>query len=108
MANLRKLGHKILSEEYPDIEARFYSIGAIFGKIILAHRIRKGLTQVQLAELAGFSPKTIHRVEGGNTNITIDTFTMLFKILEVDLDELSEALKEKKAEAGKRDLVEIS
>lgn len=107
MANLRKLGHKVLSEKYPDMEARFYSIGAIFGKIILAHRIRKGLTQTELAEQAGFSPKTIHRVEGGNNNITMDTYTTLFNLLDVDLNEIAESLK-KKPKVGKKELVEMT
>lgn len=102
MANLRKLGHKILSEKYPDMESSFYSMGFIFGKIILKHRIRKGLTQAQLAEKAGFTPKTIHRVEGGHSNVTIDTYTTLFKLLDIDLNEIIEALNEKKAEMGKQ------
>ena len=98
MANLRKLNQKILNEKYPDIEANFYSMGFIFGKIILKHRIRKRLTQVQLAVQSGFTPKTIYRVERGNNNIRMDTYATLFKLLDVDLNEIIEALNEKKAE----------
>jgi transcriptional regulator with XRE-family HTH domain len=101
MSNLRKLGHKILSEKHPDLEERFYELDYLYGKLIFTTRIRKGLTQAQLADMCGCSPKTIHRVEGGNDNINMSTYKMIFNKLEISLPEIVEYMS-KKAQLGKQ------
>ena len=101
MSNLRKLGHKILSEKHPDLEERFYEIDYLFGKLIFTNRIRKGITQADLAAMCGFSPKTIHRVEGGKANIEMETYKTIFKKLEIPTHEIGEYIA-KKALLGKQ------
>jgi len=105
MTNLRKLGHKIINETYPDLnEILFDSTSAKWGKLIMAHRLQKGLTQASLAEIAEMEPKTISRVEGGNSNVTMNTYEKLFKVLGISQEEAGEALL-KKAKRGNKPLV---
>lgn len=44
-------------------------------------RIKRGLTQEQLAEMAGLDRKTINRIENGHFQPTLETFVALTKAL---------------------------
>jgi transcriptional regulator with XRE-family HTH domain len=48
----------------------------------------KGLTQVQLGELVGISPKMIHFIEKGFRNPTANVLKRIADVLGVKLDEL--------------------
>ena len=75
-----------------------YSHGAVEASDRQAHngamkkvrdlRIARGLTQVQLAELAGVNQATVSKVERGETNITIDKIEALAVALRVEPVEL--------------------
>jgi len=58
------------------------------GKNIRKYRVKKGLTQLDLAATCGFDESAIGRLENGNTNPTIKTLLKLAKALEVKLSEL--------------------
>lgn len=55
-------------------------------------RIKRGLTQKQLAEIAGIAPKTIHRMEQSprdrKAGISIESACAVARALEVELDAL--------------------
>ena len=51
-------------------------------------RVKKGLTQKQLAELVGVSSSTINRIETGNQIPKVDILLKLAEILEVSVEEL--------------------
>ena len=51
-------------------------------------RIKKNLTQKQLAELVGVSSSTINRIETGNQIPKVDILLKLAEILEVSVEEL--------------------
>ena len=51
-------------------------------------RVKKGLTQKELADLVGVSSSTINRIETGKQIIKVDMLNKLANILEVPVDEL--------------------
>lgn len=51
-------------------------------------RVKKNLTQKQLAELVGVSSSTINRIETGNQIPKVDILLKLAEILEVSAEEL--------------------
>lgn len=53
-------------------------------------RIKKGLTQKQLAEIVGTSPATINKAEKGKIDIRIGTLKKISKALGVSISELIE------------------
>lgn len=54
-------------------------------------RIKKNLTQKQLAELVGVSVSTINRIETGKQVLRVDMLNNLVNILEVPVNELLES-----------------
>lgn len=93
MANLVKLGTELVKKA-PQLEFDIFGYSALMGNIVFAYRMREGLTQSHLAELAGISPKTVHRIEGGSGNITNKTYESVFKVLKITSKELGEAFTE--------------
>jgi transcriptional regulator with XRE-family HTH domain len=107
MGNFKKIGRDFIKERYPELnEVLFDSMAAIFGDLISANRMSKGLSQDELASIAGMSQKTISRVEGGSSNVTMDTYQKLFRTLKISNEEVAEALK-KKAKRGIKPLVTV-
>lgn len=106
MANLVKLGTELVKKS-PQVEFNIFGYSALLGKIVFAHRIRAGLTQVQLAQLAGVGDKTIHRIEGGSSNVTNKSYESVFAVLKITSKELAEAFAEDAAKKanGERELV---
>ena len=51
---------------------------------ILNIRLKKGLSQTRLAELAGFTQKTISRIEGGDPGVKMETYEKVFMVLNTD------------------------
>ena len=51
-------------------------------------RIKKNLTQKQLAELVGVSSSSINRIETGKQILKIDMLNKLAEILEIPVNEL--------------------
>ena len=54
-------------------------------------RVKKKLTQRQLAELVGVSVSTINRIETGKQVLRVDMLNKLANILEVPVNELLES-----------------
>jgi transcriptional regulator with XRE-family HTH domain len=59
-----------------------------FGRLVAAHRKRRGLTQVGLSEVSGLSADMIVRIEGGGTGVRFPNIARLAKALEIDPAEL--------------------
>ena len=51
-------------------------------------RVKKGLTQRQLAELVGTSSATINRIETGKQVLKVDMLNKLANVLEIPVNEL--------------------
>lgn len=58
------------------------------GRTLRAARIDRGLTQIQLGELAGLDHKTIHRIEYGTTDPSLTMLLRLAAALDTPLTEL--------------------
>ena len=53
-------------------------------------RVKKNLTQKQLAELVGVSSSTINRIETGKQVLKLDMLSKLAEVLEIQVNELLE------------------
>lgn len=51
------------------------------GQIIREHRKKAGLTQIELAKMAGVGKTVIHNIEHGKKTIQLDTLFKIFKVL---------------------------
>lgn len=57
-----------------------------FGKSIKSHRLKKGMTQLELAEKAGIQYKYLQRIEGKNPPaVRIDMIQKLSRALGIEL-----------------------
>ena len=54
-------------------------------------REHRGLTQVQLAEAAGVTQSMVAMIERGDRRGTVDTLTIIARVLKVDLEDLASA-----------------
>jgi len=53
-------------------------------------RIKKGLTQQQLADEAGMTLRTIQRIENGEVKPSLHSLNNISRVLEADLSDLSQ------------------
>lgn len=51
-------------------------------------RIKKGLSQKQLADKVGISPATVSKAETGKFDLRLSTLVKLSKVLDVSIEEL--------------------
>lgn len=59
---------------------------ALFGNAIRRKRIALGLTQQQLADMAGLSRQTLNGIEHGHVNVTLDTLGRLVDVIGLTLE----------------------
>lgn len=55
------------------------------GALIQSERLRKNMTQQQLASLIGKHQKTISAIENGNAGTKLDTLLSVIAVLDLDL-----------------------
>jgi HTH-type transcriptional regulator/antitoxin HipB len=55
------------------------------GRVIHFHRSKSGLTQVQLARLAGIGKTAVFDIENGRKSARIDTILSIFSVLNINL-----------------------
>ena len=67
------------------------------GRRVRDARIRKGISQEKLAELAGTSLTSISRLETGKIMVSLEKLTVLADVLDVGLEELLQDLMAKAA-----------
>lgn len=58
------------------------------GDRLLAIRKKVGLTQVEVAELAGLSDRTYADIERGETNMRVETLLRICRVLKVTPDQI--------------------
>lgn len=61
---------------------------ALIGRRVLEKRVRKGMTQKGLAEKIKMSPRTIQRIESGETNTPVYTLAEIAMALNCTFAEL--------------------
>ncbi len=59
-----------------------------FGKNVKIERVKKDLTQEQLAEIMGVSQNYVASIEGGKENMSLGKILELSKALDVDIEDL--------------------
>ncbi len=75
------------------------SIAHTIGERIRIYRLKRGLSQEQLAELAGLHPTYIGQLERGEKNATMETIEKVSLALEIPLSELFQLLGGEQKEA---------
>lgn len=68
--------------------------------IIKFHRKKAGLTQKQLAVLAGVGKSVVFDIEKGKPSIRLNTLTAVLRALNIDMEFKSPLLSEKKVVFG--------
>jgi HTH-type transcriptional regulator/antitoxin HipB len=58
-------------------------------KLIAYHRSRSGLTQQELAALAGVGKNLIYELEKGKQSVRLDNLIKVLRVLNIELDFLS-------------------
>ncbi|WP_026702365.1 helix-turn-helix transcriptional regulator [Salibacterium aidingense] len=81
-------------QEIPETESFFYGISAAYGNTIFSYRMDRDLTQKQLATMAGVGVKTIHRAEGGSSNLGVQTYEKIFRALGVPKEDIPQLYRE--------------
>lgn len=90
------------AESRPGIEGRIFDLGRVDGEVTLVEaralgrlaeglrrqRIERGLTQTEMARLAGVSPSAVSQVETGHRGLALDTLLTLSDALGVSIDTL--------------------
>ncbi|MFI5343367.1 MAG: helix-turn-helix domain-containing protein [Chlamydiales bacterium] len=59
---------------------------ALIGKIVHFHRKQSGLSQTELAKLAGLGKTVIFDIEKGKSTIRVDTLLKVLNVLNIRLD----------------------
>ncbi|WKB36336.1 helix-turn-helix transcriptional regulator [Terrilactibacillus sp. S3-3] len=98
MSDLIKLTHQ-LNAQIPGGREEMFSLENLMGELIFGYRMRRGLSQEELAKRAGVDKKSVYRVEGGHSRISSETYNKLLKALDVTLetvDAAKEQLEEEK------------
>ena len=54
--------------------------------IILFHRKRSGLTQQEVAELAGVGKNMLYELENGKQGVRLDNLLKILQVLNIELD----------------------
>ena len=67
-------------------------IASAVGKRLRIYRLRSGLSQEQLAELAGFHPTYVGQVERGEKNLTLESLEKMCRALGVSFSRLFEGM----------------
>lgn len=79
--NLDQLKSKLI-ERKPKLEKKLNSKEYNNGRIVFKRRMELGLTQQELAILAGVTQKTVSRIEGADSGIRPSTLKKVFKALD--------------------------
>jgi DNA-binding XRE family transcriptional regulator len=69
------------ARQIPEVRDYLDSYSVVIGNIVLARRMKLGLTQQQLAKLAGTKQGSISEIESGEGNVTMNVMNRVFKAL---------------------------
>ena len=74
--------------QLPTAELPPDDLQAIFGQNVRIARLKRGLTQVEVADATGMSLTYVSKIENGEKNVTLDTMKKLAVVLDLDLGRL--------------------
>lgn len=55
-------------------------------KVVRYHRIKSGLTQIELADMAGVGKNMVYEIEKGRLSVQFDNMMKILNILNIDMD----------------------
>ena len=58
------------------------------------YRIKKNITQEELAELLNITPRQVQRIESGESKPSLKTLKLLIEILEISCEDVVKIIKE--------------
>ncbi len=71
------------AREIPEVKEYLDSYSVVIGNIVFARRLQLGLTQAQLAKLAGTTQARISEIESGDSNTTMKVMNDVFRCLKL-------------------------
>ena len=83
----------ILVGPYPDFTAEFQELRKLVGRNVRRLREQRGLTLKQLSQRSGSTPRTIDRIEQGESKSRMTTLCWISEALKVNLSQLWEGDK---------------
>ena len=86
--DLVKYGDKWIRESNLDMIPHRWGMGAKLSRLVFALRIRKGMTQTELATLLDVEPSTVYRIEGGMKDVTIGMYEETLFTLGLTYDDI--------------------
>lgn len=63
-------------------------------KMLKEYRLKKNITQEQLAELINITPRQLQRIESGESRPSLKTLKLLIEILEISDEDVVKFIKE--------------
>ena len=54
-------------------------------KVVRYHRIKSGLTQIELADMAGVGKNMVYEIEKGRLSVQFDNMMKILNILNIDI-----------------------
>ena len=63
-------------------------------KMLKEYRLKKNITQEQLAELINITPRQLQRIESGESRPSLRTLKLLIEILEISDEDVVKFIKE--------------
>jgi ribosome-binding protein aMBF1 (putative translation factor) len=69
----------------PEVAEYLDSFAVHIGNLVLSHRLKKGLSQMELAALLGIAVENLYEIESGFGNVTLNIVEKVYKALDIDL-----------------------
>ena len=88
-----------MNEQVCNVEAPLEFMDSM-GDVVRSHRRAAGLTQQQLAELAGVGRSSVYEIEHGSDSVQLSTLLPVLKVLSITLRIEAPLLEESRDEAG--------
>ena len=66
----------------------------VIGRLLKEYRIKKNITQEELAELLNITPRQVQRIESGESRPSLRTLKLLIEILEISCEDVVKIIKE--------------
>lgn len=92
--NLFKFTTLLLEEAHPELKETLEGLAPFYAKIIFVNRIKRGLSQQELAIKANVELITITRAEGGFDKLSSETYNKIFRSLNLRSIDIEKAIAE--------------
>ncbi|MED3562316.1 helix-turn-helix transcriptional regulator [Bacillus xiapuensis] len=87
------MGRELIKENIPELIPNFWGLSNKLSVLVFSLRIKKGMTQNDLAKELDVDPEVIYRLEGGSKEITIGFYEKVLLTLGLSYEEMDELIQ---------------